>query len=394
MGISRPAIRCLLGGWLFCFWITPIQALEVVVEGRAMVRGGDVPQARERAMRSALARAAESRAATVNAKSIVRPDAILEVAQVSASACTKNAQIVSEAVANNEITVTVRVTLDEAGDCQATCQSSYINRLVVTGFPLEFPEQLLPGEGYLPFPTAVAIARKLTQRGRLLVNHDGGAFPYQSPTTAPEPYFRTGDKETLFATLAKKHRGQYVLAGVYRDFGLRQKQLWTSWITETRHMEIEAFVHDGATGALLARRRFSAEAEGWVRLINKPSIGSAAFYETDLGRTWGALLDEIAHWAEDRVACLPFMARVLKTENHLLYLDAGAEAQLSVEDTLYLHTWQEAPVRAMTQLPLGQEKKVRGTVRLKNVYPKFSIAEPVEAITGSEVRPGDLFYAQ
>jgi hypothetical protein len=224
MGMFSPLARRLVGGLAFCACLSSVQALELVVEGRALVREGDLPQARELAMRRALASAAESRAATVSTRSIAHLDAVLETAQISASACTRAAQVVNESVTNDEIVLTVSVTVLDAGDCQASCTSSYINKIVVAGFPLEFPGQLISGEGHLPYLTSVELARKLGGRGRLLVDHYGAAFPFSSPAKAPEPYLRTGDTETLFSVLARKHRGQYVLAGIYRDFGLRKKR--------------------------------------------------------------------------------------------------------------------------------------------------------------------------
>ncbi len=131
-----------------------------------------------------------------------------------------------------------------------------------------------------------------------------------------------------------------------------------------------------------------------MKFASQSAIGNATIYGNDLGRAWGPLLDQIALWAEDKAACLPFMARVLKIEKNLIYLDAGAEAQLSAEDSLHLHTWQEPPVRATTNLLLGQEKRARGVARLKAIYPGFSIAELIKAPIGLNVRSGDLFYAQ
>ena len=175
-----------------------------------------------------------------------------------------------------------------------------------------------------------------------------------------------------------------MLAGVYRDFGISGR---------TRRIEIEAFLHDGANGAVLARRTFSRTAKGNILLGNSGPIGSPQFYADDLGRAWGALYADIAAWVEASATCLPFMARVLKIQDGQLQIDAGAESGLSAGDTMSLHQWKEPPVRGEDNLVLGREKFVKATVRIRSVYPNFSIGELVEAPKKLEIAPGDVLYA-
>lgn len=378
-----------------CLFLSAASAAEVVVEGSALVIDNDIGQARELATRRALARAAESHAATVSAQSSVRPNATQELVQVAASACTRDVQPLSETVRDGELTVVLRVTVLDQSDCQSSCQRSTINRVVVTRFALEYPEQMLPTENIsVSTVSAVETAKMIVRVGRLLADYDDALAPYRSVARAPETYPGPMDKETPFTSLARERRGQYVLAGVYRDFGVRKKPslLWSS---NCRRMEIEAFLHDGANGAALARRTFVREACGDVTFDNKYPVGSAAFYANDPGRTWGLLLVDVARWASEEAACLPFVTRVIKTEGAKIYVDAGAESRLSAGDTLSVQTWREPPVRAITGVPLGQEKYPRATAVIKSVYPKFAIAELIETPKGGVLlKPGDLLYAQ
>ncbi|MDP2793729.1 MAG: flagellar assembly protein T N-terminal domain-containing protein [Sulfurisoma sp.] len=384
-----------LAGALCLFAFVSTAAAEVLVEGSAPVVDNDIGRARELATRRALARAAESHAATVSAQSSARPNVTQELVQVAASACTRNVHPVSETVRDGELTVVLRVTVLDQGDCRSSCQRSTINRVVVTRFALEFPEQMLPAEKIsVSTVSAVETAKMIGKVGRLLADYDDVLIPYRSPARAPESYSGPTDKETPFAKLAKDRRGQYVLAGVYRDFGVRKKSS-LFWSSNCRRMEIEAFLHDGINGAALARRTFVREVCGDVGFDNKYPVGSAAFYANDPGRTWGLLLVDVARWASDEAACLPFVTRVLKTDGALIYVDAGAESRLSAGDTLSVQTWREPPVRAITGAPLGQEKYPRATAVIKSVYPAFAIAELIETPKGGVLlKPGDLLYAQ
>lgn len=371
---------------------TVCAAAEVIVEGSAPIRDGDVGKAREIAVRRALARAAESHGAVVNSQTTVRAGSALETAQVRASACTGESQIIAESIKNDELIVTVRVTVQASGSCAVRCQRSYINKLVVTNFAFEFPDHLLPSErAILRYYSAGETARMIRKHQRLLVDFDSLSFPYESPARAPEPFMGKGETETPFAVLARKHRAQYVLSGVHRDFALSQK----TWGRLNRRIEIEVFLHDGATGGLLDKRSFAREAVGDVVLTDASLIGSPGFYKSDVGKVLGAQIEDIARWAEDRVACLPFMARVIKSEGRTLHIDAGAESGLSVGDTLNLHIWRDNDVRGISDQGLGREKSFQTTAALKTIYPRFAIVELIETPKKQEpIHIGDLLYSQ
>ncbi|MDR0439936.1 MAG: hypothetical protein LBI59_02995, partial [Candidatus Accumulibacter sp.] len=170
----------------------------------------------------------------------------------------------------------------------------------------------------------------------------------------------------------------------------------------TRHgrpIEIEAFLHDGASGAVLARRIFSAEVSSWipsdtVSVFNTPTIGTRVFRETLFGEEWTALINDIARWAGARTSCLPFIARIVKVEGRLLQLDAGAESRINSGDTLTLHILRKPPVSDLSAHLPEQEKQVRATVVIRAVYPASSIAELVEAPEALKVSPGDFVYTQ
>lgn len=364
---------------------------DLIVEGSAPVVAGDVGQARELATRRALVRAAEMKSARVNSSSLLRPDAVYDSIQLRSSACTKNARAIAERHQDGELTVTVGVTMNEDGECLSACRGAYTNRVLVTGFAMEFPEQKLISEsGRLGQSTAVELARKIRQRHRLLSDFNASAFPYVTPGRAPEPLLAPDDHETPFASLARKHRAQYVLSGIYRDFAL----IGLPMLPVGRRIEIEAFLHDGANGEVLARRTFVRQAEGAALLAARPSIGSEEFYRTNLGVAWGALLDDIGAWTETQAACLPFIARVLKVAGGQIHLDSGAESGLSSGDTLTLHHWLATPVRGADGLALGREKRIRATASIRAVYPRFSIVEAEGMPPDLKITPGDVLYAQ
>lgn len=379
------------GVFLLATFFGNVFAADIVVEGSAPIRAGDIGQARELATRRALARAAEFKGANVSSQALLQQGVATETVQVRATACTENAELINEIVSDTELTVVMKVTVQSDSACNQSCKRAYTNRVVVTAFAMEFPEQKLPSENArISSFTSLELTKKIVRRQRLLADHESTFFPYRSVTHAPEPMMTKKDNETPFALLARNHRAQYVLSGIYRDFGLKG----FSWISQSRRIEIEAFLHDGANGEVLARQTFVREAVGSVQLLSKPAIGSAEFYNGDFGRAWGELLDQIGSWTEDQLTCQPFIARVLQVKGNLIHIDAGAESGLSVGDSLSVHHWRDPPVQSVTGLALGREKNVRANASIRSIYPKFSILEFTEASRRIEIREGDVLYAQ
>jgi hypothetical protein len=339
-----------------------------------------------------MARAAEFRQARVSSHARVESGIASETVQVSASACTGPVEMLGEKVDGNELAVTLRVTLADTAECRQTCATAYINRLVVTAFALEYPEQKRPTEqARLSALTAIELAKKVVRRGRLLADYDAGTYPYISPARAPQALSGPDSGESLFATLARQYRGQYVLSGVYRDLGI--SSAWLG-LARRRAVRVEVFLHDGVNGEVLARHTFVGEVRGDVELPAQHGVGSAAFYASDFGQAWGDVLEAIAAWSEQQAACQPFMARVLKVNGSQLQIDAGAEAGLSVGDTLSLHNWRDPPVWGVSGDLLGREKSARVKAVVRTVYPRFSLVELQQPPANLIVRPGDLLYAQ
>jgi hypothetical protein len=185
------------------------------------------------------------------------------------------------------------------------------------------------------------------------------------------------------------HNAQYILSGVYRDFGIRgdidNKQ--------TRRIEIESFLHDGANGALLDRKTFISSATGSITLSDSPALGTPLFYQTDFGKVRGRVLDDIAQWTDEKVSCLPFISRVVKVDGHQIYINSGADSGLYVGDTLNLQVSEKYDRESAERYYIGTEKDLYSTASLVYVYPSFSILEMLEEPeTIAKVRAGDLLY--
>ena len=377
-------------GMLALLWIAASAQAQTIVEGSAAVRDGNYAEAREAAVRQALARAAEMQGARVNAATALGRDGLFEAIQTKGNGQVGPWEILAENRSGQLLTIRLAVNLhtEPGRDADPACRSTYSNRVLVTGFAMEFPEQKLPEElPLLSRHTAVAITRIIRQRQALLADSAATVFPYRAPIHAPRsmlPGGGSGDGESLLVGQARDHQAQYVLSGIYRDFALGGGQ---------RRIAIEAFIHDGINGALLARRDFATIATPPLRLDQLPSFGSPAFFRQGLGLALGGIFQEIAAWSGQEIGCLPFSARIVRRNGRELYIDAGAEAGLAIGDTLHVHAWQPPPVHALAGNRLGSEKRILGSAAIRSVYPTFSRLELIDTVPNTDIRPGDVVFA-
>lgn len=382
--------------WSWCYlaalaaFTETIYAKELIVEGTAVIKDGDIGQAREIARERAFGLVAESGVSVINAATESRPGSLIERVSVESSICVDSSRVVGETIADGQLHLKLAVDIRSGGLCLPKCRPAYANKMIVAGIPLEFPQQLERGESStVAYATSVELSRKIRHRDQIPVEAAETIFPYASPGRLPELLWRPGVPEAPIAEVTRRHRAQYVLAGVYRDFTRSRR-----FLNEERQIVIEAVIHDGANGAVLASRRFTARAEGDVALRDSPAIGSAAFYATDLGRSWGELIDDVANWATETANCLPFFARILKIERNKILLDAGVEHRIANGDIFRVQTWRDESINTSDGTPIGREKLLGGKFAVTAVYPRFSIAELAETGFNSPPRPGDLLYLQ
>ena len=343
---------------------------EVIIDGISIIRNGDYGQARDLAIKRAMSRAVESLGARVNSETIVRPGVVLESIQLRSSAYVNSSQVINEKIVNDELTVTMRVAVSEPGLESESCQSNYMSKILVLDFGFEFSDQLLPSEkSIFKFKTPIELARIIRNNQSLQVALDEKKFPYFSPSSAPEPFISKMSGGNPFVNISTIHRAQYVISGVYRDFGLSS----TLGNKLSRRIEIEAFIHDGASGELVSKKIFLSTATGSVVLLESPILGTPSFYKTDFGKTWGFLLNNIAKWAEGKISCLPFISRIIKIDGNQIYINSGSKSGLVNGDVLNFQVHRKYEIFDEKNISSPDEKVLHTKASIAQVHPDYSI---------------------
>lgn len=143
-----------------------------------------------------------------------------------------------------------------AGDAEpvmkrALCQAPPARKVLVTAFPLRYPEQIKSGE-FMDWAavTGVALGNALEAGEHVKAAYAVARFPFVSAELAPQLELQGG--APLVVDWAAKAGAQYVVAGVFKDFGVAR----LAGVLPERSVSVETFVFDALSGRLIARRAF------------------------------------------------------------------------------------------------------------------------------------------
>jgi hypothetical protein len=365
---------------------TPAQAAPAEAEGVALIDEGGTARARQLAIRDALEQLGLRSAARVDVASAggIKPAGkTLDSSRVQPGAEFDNYKIVREWQTGQLLHVRVAVKEEEARP-RGNVNLAYRKKIVVTPFHVRRSPQLddidniatrLPQE----------LLRRMSETGKFL----GKDSPY---VISPGTVGPASDTAAV-RRLAALYESQFVISGEIVDAGNFGKPAYYGLLKkDARRIEIAFYVHDGLSGALVARRTVVAEGVGERRIGRDKPFGSASFAATPFGGAILRALDEgIAQIAQD-IAPLPFMAKVVQVQGERIFIDAGSTSSVTPGDQLVLYR-SDARQQVYGNdplVPLGTVEAPLGTVSIVQVQPGFAIGKIEPASAAKQVSAGDL----
>lgn len=361
-------------------------ALDVVTEGEATVVNADATLARQIALRRAMAAAVEQGGGLLQSTTVATAAGVQERTTFTTHSRVLGARILSEHAERGRLRVTAEVRIEDPLRPEQ-CAGRPLRKALVTPFPLRYPEQIRTGE-YMDWPqtTAAELARRVNGGGRLLTTAALHRFPFASIEAAPEPERLRG--QSILARWANEARAQYVIAGVFKDFGVARQAL----VVPERQLAIEAYIYDGISGELLARREFSRQLALSWQMPKRIVPGTREFGESRLGKLYYEVLDDIGRWAEATIGCLPFSARVIQAQDRRLFLDVGSDSGIEPGMELLLTRPASEALATPDGDVLGPERVPVAGVVIKSVAPRHSVAEITAGKNAPAARVGDILF--
>lgn len=218
----------------------------------------------------------------------------------------------------------------------------------------------------------------------LLPLGDDGVVSQRRILGALPPAQEVGQLATEFA---ESLGVQYVVSGVIRDMSITKHMLGA----RVRHLELDIIVHDGISGAEVARHRLN-ESVPDASLFEFPTTSPVLndkFYASPFGQQVHRVLNKLVSMLVVDVSNQLFSARVIRTEGKQVFFDAGGNANIKVGDVLNTFQLGQASVNDLAgQRSLGFSEKPTAILVVTKVQRLFSVGE-LDSET-LRLSPGDV----
>lgn len=356
----------------------------------ALIDAGGLEEARRLAVQDALYKAEESMGVAVSSSTTrTSSGALRESSRIHALGVAAHPEILDEWREGGALYVRVRTEVKLRDEARS---QTYRKKIAVTQFHVANPLQVQDIDNiWSTYPLTLL----------RLVEESGAFLPVQASSGAlgqlALPLERAQNRE-IVRLLADQSGAQFVLSGVIHDAGVTPsssrlpKVLHRTFSQDpgARRIESEIFLHDGISGALIARFRGQESAAGDETVGRDKPFGSGAFFATPFGSAVGRLLERQAQFIVDRLGQLSFNARIIGIEGNKLFFDAGATSGLAPGDKFQLHTLSSVTdvLELSSNRLLGIVEKPVASLTVRQVQPLFSTGE--SDIKNQNIQIGDM----
>lgn len=382
-----PSKFSLLGAALLALILhvsLPACAAPLEAEGVASVADGGLARARQAAIRDALEQLGLRSGARVDvAAGATTRGKTLESSRVQPALEFERYTVLREWQTGQLLHVRIAVKEEDARP-RGSVNLGYKKKIVVTPFHVRRSPQLDDVDD-IAIRLPQELLRRMGAGGKFL----GKESPYVISPGASGPSADTA----AVRRLAGMYESQFVVSGEIIDAGNFEQPAYYGLVKkDARRIELAFYVHDGLSGALLARRTAVAEQAGERRVGRDKPFGSASFAATPFGGAILRALDEgIAGIAAD-LAALPFMAKVVRVEGERIFIDAGSTSSVAPGDQLVIYRQdpRQQVYGADPRVPLGTVEAPVGTVSIVQVQPGFAIGTVTPPAAARQVSAGDM----
>lgn len=392
---------------LFLALALPAQAQWVEVTGSSVIDHQDLIHARRAAIRDALRQASFQGALHVNGyQAMSNGELHTDQLAIDTQSNISQMEVLKEEVKNGMMFITVKALVESSGSCEGgNYANGYKRSLAISNFYMERPQSANMGalhNASESLPKEILLRMQGQEKLRVL---DAVRFQlYNDAASIPTSVNDRGSLTTAVDT-ATRIGSQYILTGVIRSMDLLNPELagergvFEGLYERTRYkgerfarvLKVDLFIHDGFSGELVTSRTYATQGNWTENRTEKVGFASPRFWQTDYGNKVDTLIEQMVNDLYGEIGCQPFMARITRTDNKRLYIDAGADAGLRPGDTLSvyrLNTFYDNNQRAYTELV-----PVDLTLSLERVHPNFANGKLVTLPEMVNIQQGDVVIA-
>jgi len=363
----------------------------VDVKGSASMEGVDKAFARKMAIRDALKMASMTNNVNVRTdQSVEEYQLTLDSARFTSNSKVKSYTVVSEGLEdpedmygqtkqgapNYEVSLNVCLT-EEEGICTGLDGHPYQTRLVVA--PIVMPHASEARDiSNLLLGYQLELERRIKNRGYRNLTVMQESIDLQ-PNIAVTPNLDLN----LLSDIRNKTGGQYLLLTVIRSLSAHPdngflndaKRFYNLEVKpDSRYIEVDWYLVDLMKNSTVHQARGGFDVKGDVVVGRNKPFGTNAFFSTDTGMSFHALLESQTKNVLSFLHCKPFESQVIDIQNGNYVIYLHEESGAKVGDDLAVYHTAGRPVRFNGQL-LGQDQVPGAFLKIKRILPRFAIAE-------------------
>lgn len=369
---------------IFIVFTDPIHAATIEVEGTAVITSAGTERARLKAINDAKMQASLQIAAQVQTSIRVGKSSSIDSSRIQAVGAIGKTSVLREWQDDEIFHVVIAVDTEQL-PVQATTAVGYKKKLTVTPFHLQASRQAFDLNDI-----AVELPRELLRR----FDHSHQFLAKSSQYYISQEAQGPSQDNHAVKRMANMHGSQFVISGEVLNTSVSEEDRLLGFLTKKKRLfEIEIYLHDGFSGALLARHRLGQAAEGDVMIGRDIPFSSQQFFKTAYGHVIDKVIDDAVELLSRDMEKFPFSTKIIRVMDDKIYINAGSTSFIAPGDTLTVYqSGRTLPINSSLRQydDAGTEENLVGTIRVVQVQPLFAICIADPEIKDASIEVGDI----
>lgn len=366
----------------------PLQAetpRTIEAEGTATITNGDLITARRTAVNQAAEIATQQAATFVSSSSETRDGALIrDNTRITSSGLLHDIHVIEEQLKGNELTVKIRAQVTAALGCPGGMEeTAYQRNIGFTAFPMTQPSQANAG-GLHQIATLLPelLARELKQQPGFNSHTATHITLHPNLQNAPTQMLDDGALTNLQRHTEQTNM-QYIVSGVIRDISQRNPQgarepnilvdlyhrVDANNERNLRAFIMDVYIHDAFSGGLVWQNRYMT-AGIWNASQQRTGFATDAFWQQDYGQKVRQTMRQTVANINEVLRCEPFSARITRTEQNRVWINAGELSGINTGDRLSVYR-RFTHYDAM-QIAYPEFTNTQRTLTIDSVQPNFA----------------------
>ncbi|MEM5530466.1 flagellar assembly protein T N-terminal domain-containing protein [Gammaproteobacteria bacterium AS21] len=383
---------------------THATALTVQAQGQAYIVNGDITSARYKAIEKAKQQALLQSSAYISTQPQLEQGTL---ATNNLSAVVGDPQVINESRSGNLLNVLISVRINVENRCiDSKHAGQYRKRVAIAGFPLIHRKQANIGRlGNIESSIATELVSRLNHHANIAPLNAGRLMLQPDPSVAVTEQLAQGSLTSVLQQ-TRQLEVQYVVSGVVRDISMLTPTVFTqkNYFVDKYHkldylssrymraFEVDLFIHDGFTGALVSQKSYRTGGLWGNNDRQKFGFASSPFWKLDYGQQVSRELDRMASDINSDIRCDDYSVEISRTHESKIWLKAGRSSGVKIGDVFNVYRksifydYQQNPTVELDQTDL---------VLTVSKVQANSAEGIVNGLTGqSNIQTGDVLISQ